>query len=393
MSKRRVCVWLFVFSFGVFFEFKPSIHGRERARIATSAQRRLRRAAGELARRSVERERLGRARGGSRPARRALGGGRTPARWCLCGPPSLSGAVMSRWATRRTRSLRARRGRTTRAKSILWYVHPSRRRAFARERGRDPRPRSRPDRRFCCFFSQAQFAVQPENCRVTSIRSRAPLTLQTPQVVEDILNHSEEIAVAEDGRGGEVTLLRLLKVRPHRETTRDTLNRILIRALERGRMRFARKVPVRRRRPRIRRFFFLFSFFSSTTLRLDARRQTHFSPFPLSRVPLSLNKRNTNLPTFAGVRVRADRARHLPRGGHAVLPLPAEAISRSRSGLVGEVRAREGARRRRRRTRRALAAALGGQPRGPERVRDKERDAQRALAVRPVAARDPGGRD
>ena len=47
--------------------------------------------------------------------------------------------------------------------------------------------------------------------------SRAPLTLQTPQVVEDILNHSEEIAVAEDGHGGEVTLLRLLKVRaPHR---------------------------------------------------------------------------------------------------------------------------------------------------------------------------------
>ena len=111
------------------------------------------------------------------------------------------------------------------------------------------------------LFLASAICRQPENCRVTSIRSRAPLTLQNPQVVEDILNHSEEIAVAEDGRGGEVTLLRLLKVRPHRETTRDTLNRILIRALERGRMRFARKVPVRRRRPRIRRFFFLFSFF------------------------------------------------------------------------------------------------------------------------------------
>ena len=159
---------------------------------------------------------------------------------------------MSRWATRRT-SLRARRARTTRAKSILWYVHPSRRRALARERGRDPRPRSRPDRRFCCFFSQAQFAVQPENCRVTSIRSRAPLTLQTPQVVEDILNHSEEIAVAEDGHGGEVTLLRLLKVRPHRETTRDTLNRIN-RALERTDA-VRPETAGAAKRPRMRRFF------------------------------------------------------------------------------------------------------------------------------------------
>lgn len=33
------------------------------------------------------------------------------------------------------------------------------------------------------------------------------------QVVEDILNHAEEIAVAEEGHAGEVTLLRLLKVR------------------------------------------------------------------------------------------------------------------------------------------------------------------------------------
>ena len=45
----------------------------------------------------------------------------------------------------------------------------------------------------------------------------APLTASLPlpaqQVVEDILNHAEEIAVAEDGRSGEVTLLRLLKVR------------------------------------------------------------------------------------------------------------------------------------------------------------------------------------
>jgi len=288
---------------------------------------------------------------------------------------------MSRWATRRTPSLRARRARTTRAKSILWYVHPSRRRAFARERGRDPRPRSRPDRRFCCFFSQAQFAVQPENCRVTSIRSRAPLTLQTPQVVEDILNHSEEIAVAEDGHGGEVTLLRLLKVRPHRETTRDTLNRIN-RALERTDA-VRPETAGAAKRPRMRRFFsFGFLFLLRLLVSTNAVKLTSF--------PALIHK---NLPTFAGVRVRADRARHLPRGRHAVLPLFAEAVSRSRSGLVGEVRAREAKSRRRRRTRRALAAALGGYTRGPERVRDAERDAQRALAVRPAAAaRDPGGR-
>lgn len=43
----------------------------------------------------------------------------------------------------------------------------------------------------------------------------APLTPPPAraQVVEDILNHAEEIAVAEEGHAGEVTLLRLLKVR------------------------------------------------------------------------------------------------------------------------------------------------------------------------------------
>ena len=89
-------------------------------RLALNA--RLRRAAGELARRSVECQRLGQTRGASLPARRALGRGRTPAQWCLCGRLSLSGAAMSRLATS-TRSLRARRAHTTRAKSILWYVH------------------------------------------------------------------------------------------------------------------------------------------------------------------------------------------------------------------------------------------------------------------------------
>ena len=138
--------------------------------------------------------------------------------------------------------------------------------------------------------------------------------------------------------------------------------------------------------------FFFFFFHDSPSRRAPSNSLFSFPALARSAFT-EQTKHKSNLPTFAGVRVRADRARHLPRGGHAVLPLPAEAISRSRSGLVGEVRAREGARRRRRRTRRALAAALGGQPRGPERVRDKERDAQRALAVRPVAARDPGGRD
>mgnify|MGYP003312641422 CR=1 FL=1 len=190
-------------------------------RLALNAT--LRRASGELARRSVERQWFGRSRGASRPARRALGGGRRPAQWCLCGRLSPSGAVMSPLATS-TRSPRARRARTTRAKSILWYVHPSRRRAVARERTRDRR--SRPDRRFCCFFSRVLPSTRRRIVESPQSLSSEPADPPPPQVVEDILNHSEEIAVAEDGHGGEVTLLRLLKVRgPHRETTRDITSR------------------------------------------------------------------------------------------------------------------------------------------------------------------------
>ena len=137
------------------------------------------------------------------------------------------------------------------------------------------------------------------------------------------------------------------------------------------------KVPVDEH-PTVFRFFFLKRDEGVARRKLTSLPALHASAPPRNRDRFS-----------AGVRVRADRARHLPRGGHAVLPLPAEAVSRSRPGLVGEVRAREGARRRRRRARRALAAALGGQPRGPERVRDTKRDAARALAVRPAAA--PGG--
>ena len=132
----------------------------------------------------------------------------------------------------------------------------------------------------------------------------------------------------------------------------------------------------------IQRFFGFFTF----SLRDEDVARRKLTSLPALHA--SARPRNRDR-TSAGVRVRADRARHLTRGGHAVLPLPAEAVSRSRPGLVGEVRAREGARRRRRRARRALAAALGGQPRGPERVRDTKRDAARALAVRPAAA--PGG--
>lgn len=121
------------------------------------------------------------------------------------------------------------------------------------------------------------------------------------QVVEDILNHAEQIAVSEGGAADEVTLLRLLKVGAALQFPTQSGSRSS------------------RLYPRVQKF---------TT---EARATDPSEPpslFPRS---------------IAGVRERPPAARHRARGGHRLLPLPAQALPRPGSELVGQVREGEAA--------------------------------------------------
>jgi hypothetical protein len=64
-----------------------------------------------------------------------------------------------------------------------------------------------------CLIVENYIFPRPKLLGVYPADLSFPPRAQFSQVVEDILNHAEEIAVAETGAGGEVTLLRLLKVR------------------------------------------------------------------------------------------------------------------------------------------------------------------------------------
>ena len=138
----------------------------------------------------------------------------------------------------------------------------------------------------------------------------APLTASLPlpvqQVVEDILNHAEEIAVAEDGRSGEVTLLRLLKVRARLPRPAQTIT-------------FARTHRA----------------ISTPSTSRPISQLVPPSPHGTPRSPTPFPP--THPP---GVRGCPPGTRPRPRGGHRLLPLPAQTLARPRSRLVGEIRTR-----------------------------------------------------
>ena len=148
--------------------------------------------------------------------------------------------------------------------------------------------------------------------------------------------------MAEDGHGGEVTLLRLLKVRDPPRVF-GAFGRILAKSLSPS--------------PN------------------DRRARVASAVFPLT-FPF--------LPPRAGVRSGPHRARHFPRGGHELLPLSTEAVVGSRSGLVGQVRAREIARRARRRLERPLSPSRCGAFGERRRLCVEKRDADsgRGVSVR-----------